>query len=157
MTMTQLIGDLESGGWRFQESHGRVAVGVPSPRPPDADAILAELSRRNAEAAAFLRARADADRLRELLGLPEIPVFGQTPPLEGKLLPFPPDVQRGARSISKSTTAAVTSPAVPAPGRVAGASGSNTIPRTKASTRGSAGPDTRASATTRPAPSRVTR
>ncbi len=89
MTMTELIGNLERSGWRFQARDGHVAVRVPAPRPGDADAVLLELSRRHAEAAGFLKSRADAERLRELLGLPEIPVFQQTPPPEAKLLTFP--------------------------------------------------------------------
>ncbi len=89
MTMTQLIGDLERSGWRFQARDGHVAVRMPAPKPSDADTILLELSRRNAEAVSFLKARADAERLRELLGLPEIPVFRQTPVPEAKLLSFP--------------------------------------------------------------------
>lgn len=89
MTMTELIGTLERGGWRFQAQDGNVSARMPSPVPADAGAILATLARRRVEAAGFLRARADADRLRELFGLPGIPVFHQTPPPEARLLSFP--------------------------------------------------------------------
>lgn len=93
MTLTELIGDLERSGWRFQARDGHVSVRVPVPRPGDADAVLLELSRRHGEVVGFLRARSDADRLRELLGLPEIPVFQQTPPPEAKLLTFPAPIK----------------------------------------------------------------
>jgi hypothetical protein len=89
MTMTELIGMLESDGWRFQLRDGHVSVRIPSPRPDGADAHFLELSRRREEAIGFLRARADADRLRELFGLPELPVFYQTPLPEGRVLSFP--------------------------------------------------------------------
>jgi hypothetical protein len=89
MTMTELIGNLEGTGWRFQARDGQVAVRVPLPRPAQADAVLLELSRRRLEAVGFLKARSEAERLRELLGLPEIPVFQQTPPPEAKVLTFP--------------------------------------------------------------------
>ena len=93
MTMTELIGTLEGTGWRFEARDGHVAVRVPSPRPSDADEILLELSRRRLEAVGFLKARAEAERLRELLGLPEIPVFQQTPPPEAKVLTFPAPIK----------------------------------------------------------------
>ena len=93
MTMTELIGTLEGEGWRFQAREGHVSVRVPAPRPPEADEVLLELSRRHTEAVSFLRARADADRMRELFGLPEIPVFGLTPPPEGKVLSFPAQIK----------------------------------------------------------------
>ncbi len=89
MTMTELIGSLEQNGWRFQVEGGNVSARMPSPLPSDAGSVLATLARRRLEAAGFLRARADADRLRELFGLPEIPVFWQTPPPEARLLSFP--------------------------------------------------------------------
>jgi hypothetical protein len=89
MTMTELIGTLERIGWRFQVQDGNVSARMPSPPPADAGAVLATLARRRLEAASFLRVRADADRLRELFGLPEIPVFHQTPPPEARLLSFP--------------------------------------------------------------------
>ena len=89
MTMTQLIGTLEREGWRFQVHGEHVRARMPSPPPPDADSILGALARRRLEAAGFLRARADADRLREVFGLPEIPVFRQTPVPEARVLSFP--------------------------------------------------------------------
>ncbi len=89
MTMTELIGTLERKGWRFHVQDGNVSARMPSPPPPDAGAVLATLAARRLEAAGFLRARVDADRLRELFRLPEIPVFWQTPPPEGRLLSFP--------------------------------------------------------------------
>lgn len=98
MTMTELIGTLEKTGWRFDERDGHVAARAPAPRPADADAILLQLSRRRAEAAGFLRARAEAERLRELLGLPEIPVFHQTPPPEARVLSFPERVAETRRA-----------------------------------------------------------
>jgi hypothetical protein len=93
MTMTELIGTLEGHGWRFQAREGRVGVRVPAPRPPETDGILLELSRRRAEAISFLKARADADRLRDLLGLPEIPVFQLTPPPQASVLTFPAQIK----------------------------------------------------------------
>ncbi len=89
MTMTELIGSLEENGWRFHIEDGNVSARMPSPPPADAGAVLATLARRRLEAAGFLRARADADRLRELFGLPEIPVFWQTPLPEAHVLSFP--------------------------------------------------------------------
>jgi hypothetical protein len=89
MTMTELIGTLERNGWRFHVQDGNVSARMPSPVPADAGSVLATLARRRLEAAGFLRARAEADRLRELFGLPEIPVFRQTPPPEARLLSFP--------------------------------------------------------------------
>ncbi len=102
MTMTQLIGDLERSGWRFETRGDGVWARVPSPRPPGWEEAVAELSRRSAEAASFLRARADADRLRELFSLPEIPVFAGTPIPEARVLTFPvrlesPDAPAAAR------------------------------------------------------------
>jgi len=94
MTMTELIGGLEEKGWRFEARQGQVSVRVPTPRPPRADEILLELSRRRLEAVGFLKARSDAERLRELLGLPEIPVFQETPPPEAKVLAFPAPIGR---------------------------------------------------------------
>lgn len=96
MTMTELVGTLERNGWRFQVEGANVSARMPSPPPADAGAVLATLARRRLEAAGFLRARADADRLRELFRLPEIPVFRQTPPPEGRLLSFPVRIE-GAR------------------------------------------------------------
>jgi hypothetical protein len=93
MTMTELIGTLEGEGWRFQARAGHVSVRVPTPRPAGADEILLELSRRREEAVSFLKSRADADRLRELFGLPEIPVFQLTPPPEAKVLTFPAPIK----------------------------------------------------------------
>ena len=93
MTMTELVGTLEGQGWRFQERGGHVSVHVPAPRPPEADGILLELSRRRVEAIGFLKARADSDRLRDLLGLAEIPVFQLTPPPEAGVLTFPAQIK----------------------------------------------------------------
>jgi len=93
MTMTELVGTLEGQGWRFQTREGHVSVRVPTPRPPETDRILVELSRRRDEAVGFLKARADSDRLRDLLGLPEIPVFQLTPPPEASVLTFPAPIK----------------------------------------------------------------
>lgn len=93
MTMTELVGTLEGQGWRFQAHGGQVSVRVPTPRPPETDGILLELSRRRVEAIGFLKARADSDRLRDLFGLPEIPVFQLTPPPEASVLTFPTPIK----------------------------------------------------------------
>ena len=93
MTMTELIGTLEGHDWRFQARGGQVSVRVPTPRPPETDGILLELSRRRVEAIGFLKARADSDRLRDLFGLPEIPVFQLTPPPEANVLTFPAPIK----------------------------------------------------------------
>ena len=104
MTMTELIGTLESEGWRFQAREGHVQVRVPAPRPTRADELLLELSRRRAEAVSFLRARADADRLRELFDLPEIPVFRQTPPPEARVLTFPAPIKSTQAAPARRTS-----------------------------------------------------
>lgn len=89
MTMTQFIGSLEREGWRFRVEGGNVSARLPTPPPRNTDSVLDTLTRRRQEAAGFLRARADADRLRELFGLTEIPVFHQTPVPEARVLSFP--------------------------------------------------------------------
>jgi hypothetical protein len=95
MTMTQFIGSLEREGWRFQVEGGNVSARLPSPPPADADSVLETLTRRRSEAASFLRARADADRLREVFRLSEIPVFRQTPVPEARVLSFPVRIEEG--------------------------------------------------------------
>lgn len=93
MTMTELVGTLERSGWRFEIRGDGIWARVPTPRPPGWEDDVAELSRRSAEAASFLRVRADADRLRELFSLSEIPVFSQTPVPKARVLAFPVHIE----------------------------------------------------------------
>jgi hypothetical protein len=95
MTMTELVGTLERNGWRFQVVNGNVSARMPSPPPADTGRVLSELARRRLEVASFLRARVEADRLRTLFGLPELPVFYQTPVPEARLLSFPVQIDDG--------------------------------------------------------------
>jgi hypothetical protein len=104
MTMTELIGTLEGEGWRFEAHEGHVQVNVPAPRPARADELLLEFSRRRAEAVGFLKARVDADRLRELFDLPEIPVFRQTPLPEARVLTFPAPIESARRAPARRTS-----------------------------------------------------
>jgi hypothetical protein len=104
MTVTELIGTLEDNGWRFQVEDGNVSARMPFPPPPDVGEILGTLARRRLEVASFVRVRSDADRLRSLFGLPEIPVFEKTPPPEARLLSFPVRIEdAGPRRVRRRT------------------------------------------------------
>jgi hypothetical protein len=89
MTMTEMVGTLERQGWRFRVEDGEVHASPPRPRPANADAVLAEIRRRRTEAAGFLHAREEAYGAMRTFQLRSVPVFGDTPLPEARVVAFP--------------------------------------------------------------------
>ena len=143
MTMTELIGTLESEGWRFQAREGHVQVRVPAPRPARADELLLELSGRRGSAARAVRPARDPRLPADAASRgarPDVP----GPDQEHAGRARPPHLltsrprQRGSSPISKSAGGVAASRAATFDcSSAGGARSSNTMSFTNASRRGS--------------------
>lgn len=99
MTLTQMVGDLERGGWRFRVENDDFHTRPPKPRPANSEEVIAELRSRKPEVVGFLHAREEAVGAMLTFHLPYLPVFASTPPPHGQLVSFSGGSATGSRAV----------------------------------------------------------